>query len=43
MKQMLAQLGATGRTSSGDEYRRLMLLEQQKWSRVAAKGNIRVD
>ena len=43
MKQMLAQLGAAGRTSSGDEYRRLMLQEQQKWGRVAAKGNIRVD
>lgn len=43
MKQMLNQLGATGRTSTGDEYRQLMLQEQQKWGRVAAKGNIRVD
>lgn len=43
MKDFLASQGAVGMVSSGEEYRRLMLAEQETWRKVAQRGNIKID
>lgn len=43
MKSYYSQLGIEGVTSTSDEYRALMLSEQERWTKVVVKGNLKLE